>query len=657
MNHLHKTFLIIVLIISPVILFSQVSADYAVLVKASVDTITPKITLSWPSSNTATSYTLNRKTKIATSWGATIATLTGTDSNFVDLNVLLDTAYEYRIIRNAPSITAYGYIYAGIRLPADHNKGKLIMIVDSTYADSLSFELHRLMKDISGDGWALTRYNVSPLDSVPNIKSIIVNEYNADPANVKAVLLFGHVPVPYSGDNNPDGHPDHKGAWPADVYYADVNGVFTDTYVNDTVASRIQNRNIPGDGKFDQTVIPTTVELQIGRIDMFDLPSFPENEKDLLRRYLNKDHAFRQKITTIQNRALIDDNFGAFGGEAFAASGWKSFSPLVGNTTISEIDFLTTLQVNDYKWAYGCGGGWYQGAGGIGSSTDFASDTVKAIFTMLFGSYFGDWDSQDNFMRSCIAAKGNTLTCCWSGRPHWNFHHMGLGENIGYSTKLAQNNTSTYFVNYGGHYVHIELLGDPTLKSDIVSPPSALTLTTVASGVTLNWSPSSDTIVGYHVYRSNEEFGMYERITSNTITSTQYLDGVPLNGTNYYMVRAMKLEQTPSGSYFNLSEGISDSIYFSFTSIEQLKNKDLNVFIFPNPANKKINLRILSKQNEPISVNIYDVYGRFVLNKIAPTISEDFILPIELNALVNGVYLIEIKSNKLKLVKRFEVIN
>ena len=53
------------------------------------------------------------------------------------------------------------------------------------------------------------------------MKDLIKAQYNADPANTKAVFLFGHVPVPYSGDIVPDGHyADHQGAWPCDGYYA-----------------------------------------------------------------------------------------------------------------------------------------------------------------------------------------------------------------------------------------------------------------------------------------------------------------------------------------------------------------------------------------------------------------------------------------------------
>jgi hypothetical protein len=41
-------------------------------------------------------------------------------------------------------------------------------------------------------------------------------------------VLIGNVPVPYSGDLNPDGHSDHDGAWPTDTYYAEMNGTWTD---------------------------------------------------------------------------------------------------------------------------------------------------------------------------------------------------------------------------------------------------------------------------------------------------------------------------------------------------------------------------------------------------------------------------------------------
>ena len=54
---------------------------------------------------------------------------------------------------------------------------------------------------------------------------------------------------------------------------------------------------------------------------------------------------------------------------------------------------------------------------------------------MLFGSWLGDWDSEDNIMRAVLATPDYGLTCAWSGRPHWFLQHMALGEPIGFSTR------------------------------------------------------------------------------------------------------------------------------------------------------------------------------------------------------------------------------
>src|SRR5438093_1179958 len=134
--------------------------------------------------------------------------------------------------------------------------------------------------------------------TIPTVKALIAADYNADPANVRALFLFGHVPVPYSGNIIPDGHyPDHQGAWPADAYYGDIDGHWTDLKVSSVIASDARNRNVPGDGKFDQSEIPSPVELEVGRVDLAKLPgrtslagpaTFP-SELELLRQYLNKD--------------------------------------------------------------------------------------------------------------------------------------------------------------------------------------------------------------------------------------------------------------------------------------------------------------------------------------------------------------------------------
>jgi hypothetical protein len=289
------------------------------------------------------------------------------------------------------------------------------------------------------------------------------------------------------------------------------------------------------------------------------LPSLA-SEQELLRNYLDKDHAYRHKIFSPVRRGVVDDNFGYFSGEAFAASGYKNFGPLVGPENVKADDYFATTADSSYLWAYGCGGGWYQGAGGIGSTGDFANSNTQGVFSMLFGSYFGDWDSQDNFLRAPLA-QGKTLTNAWSGRPHWILHHMGLGENIGYSTRLTQNNNSLYFFSYGARFVHIALMGDPSLRNDVVAPASNVSVTDIGPYNQLTWSPSPEPVRGYHVYFKGEEDADFVLLNETPHPDIAYThDCVADTGLLTYMVRAVALQQSPSGTYYNLSQGVTDTI-------------------------------------------------------------------------------------------------
>ena len=89
------------------------------------------------------------------------------------------------------------------------------------------------------------------------------------------LYLLGNIPVPYSGLMAPDGHsPDHVGAWPADVFYADFDGEWADESINSSGASRVENKNIPGDGKFDKSQNDADIKYPVGRIDFYNLTSF-----------------------------------------------------------------------------------------------------------------------------------------------------------------------------------------------------------------------------------------------------------------------------------------------------------------------------------------------------------------------------------------------
>ncbi|MBA3682111.1 MAG: T9SS type A sorting domain-containing protein [Bacteroidetes bacterium] len=545
--------------------------DCSVELWATTQVSPPTITLNWVPNVGTTNYAIYRKPKNSSTWTTLSVTNPSTTTQYIDNTVVVGTHYEYRVSRTAVTGTltypGYGYINSGIQIPEVENRGKLILLIANTFTTTLAPEIKRLEDDLEGDGWEVLTSCISTTLAVTAVKAQVVSTYNLDPANTKALFLLGHIPVPYSGNFGPDAHPDHQGAWPADVYYGELNGSWTDATVTSTTVSPLRTQNVPGDGKFDQWLIPTAVELQVGRVDLYGMTSFTATETQLLKNYLDKDHDYRKKIYSPIKRAVLEDNFGYFApGESFASSGFKNFGPLVSPTNVAVSDYTATMTGNSYQWSYGCGGGSFISASGICNTTEMAGMNLQGTFTMLFGSYFGDWDVNDNFLRATLC-QGRVLTNAWAGRPNWMFHHMAMGENIGYSTMLTQNNVNVYFpspyaINAGIYNsVQIALMGDPTLRNDIVAPVSNVVATKAGNNCNISWSASTETtLVGYNIYMKNAVNTSYVKINPTPVAGTTYTDNCLIYpGVYKYMVRVLKLETTPSGTYYNMSEGIADT--------------------------------------------------------------------------------------------------
>jgi hypothetical protein len=549
----------------------------AVQISVVTQTNPPQITLNWePDPYGATNYSVFRKTLAGTNWGPAVASLSGTTLTYTDTHVTVGSAYEYQVIKtttnytgwppNYYGYTGYGYVYAGIDAPLVDSRGKLLLIVATNATGPLSNELATLQSDLVGDGWLVTRHDVSSNDTPQDVREVITNDFYADPTNVDAVFLFGHVPVLESGWLDYDGHGPRS--MPADTYYAVVSNDWP----------------IPDNPTNGLSYLPSDAELMVGRVDLFDLPGngtpgvWP-NETEALRNYLDKDHLWRTHQIHVQRQALMGNRRGDVDTyEGMAASGYRTFEPCVGpgNTVEANIQdppvppdqrWISMLQAGSYLWAFGDGGGQDNAISYLGTNdADYDNVYSESIvgqdalvpFVMLFGSHLGAWDDPDDIMRSVLATPTVGLACCLSGEPHWFLHHMALGEPIGYSTRLTMNNTTLYQneSNVFTRAIYIALMGDPTLRLDPVAPPAGIQAAAGSGTVALTWLPSPDSVAGYHVYRATSPAGPFTRLTGSLLTGTNFTDTSAPPNSYTYMVRAVNLESHFSGSYYNPSEGI-----------------------------------------------------------------------------------------------------
>ncbi len=533
---------------------AETAADHAVQLSARVSLTPRSIKLLWLRGADAVGYAVARKGVAASNWTA-LASLPRTATQFTDTSVAAGVGYEYRVIKVGPNYKGYGFISAGIGVPLVENRGQIILLVESSQAAPLALELARLESDLIGDGWTVLRHDVDRQAGVASVKQIVMTDYTAAPTKVKALFIFGHVPVPYSGNFAPDEHGEHVGAWPADGYYGTATGDWTDASVNNSRANDVRNRNTPGDGKFDQNTLPASLVLQIGRVDLSNLPAFADNETELLRRYLNKNHTYRHRVFASEAAGLITDEFGAFGGEAFAAGAWSNFAALLGPSKVKTERFFPTVIDNSRLLAYACGGGSYTNVGDAARTANFAGQRSLAVFTAFFGSFFGDWDSPDNLMRSALASTGLGLSAMWAGRPCWYLHPLGQGQTLGYCARLSQNNSTVFPPGRFPRGIHTALLGDPTLRLHVIPPPSQLQATTSGSAVQLTWQAPATAVFGYHVYRAPSPSGPFTRLNTGAVRSTSFTDSAPASGTTY-QVRAIRQQGSNSGTYWNASQGV-----------------------------------------------------------------------------------------------------
>lgn len=101
--------------------------------------------------------------------------------------------------------------------------------------------------------------------------------------------------------------------------------------------------------------------------------------------------------------------------------------------------------------------------------------------------------------------------------------------------------------------MHLALLGDPTLRLGVIAPPTGLTVTTGSDGARLAWRASPDSVLGYHLYRADNREGNYTRITTTPVNATTFTDSAG-TAAHHYQVRAIALETSASGTYFNASQ-------------------------------------------------------------------------------------------------------
>jgi hypothetical protein len=544
-------------------------SNRSVELSSSVSTSPASITLCWSpiTGRTVTgSITVARKADYdSTSWTTLTSSLAASSTSYTDTTAVVGTYYEYKVSFSQTSTsspgggythntsgTATGYIATGINVPLESYKGKIILVVDNTFQTALASQLQTLIDDLNGDRWAVLPLYVNRTDTAASVRSQIINLYNTN-QNVKAVYLLGHVPVDSSNTMAPDGH--SARAWSSDAYYGEM-------------------------GTYGATV---SQDLEVGRVDAYQMPAFGGTETSMLSAYLTKVSDFKNKVFTPTQRAIVRDGFNAGYNVSLnwpnGSLPWATFPSLVGASNVTSNNvfsplFVDTLNGQSYEFAYAIAGGQciQDNDSAIGSTVGLAGSSYGGVFNITGGSYFGNWnncgettsgDTNNNFLKAFIFS-GKGMVNLYAPNRHWYLHAMAMGQNVGYSTLKSTNNTGVY-TPIGGIWdtsyttnAYMSPLGDPTLRMTYFAKPGSLSATNSGGVTAFSW-PAVSGAEGYNVYEiqaNTVQANTVRKLNSSLITGTSYTSSDTFVGGKKYMVTAVDLTTSGSGgTYFNESLG------------------------------------------------------------------------------------------------------
>ena len=635
------------------------------LVSSQVDLINKNIKIIFLDSlaNTNEPLVVNRRILGTSAWN-NIANLTAGTGHWIDTNVNIGEIWEYQVKRQntwkfgGGSYDATGYTL-GVLLNDNTNfKGQMILLVANDIPVNLSAKYLRLKQELTNDGWFVNELivpkatNWNSGNDVIAIKNQIQSIYNNAPSNDKPKSLFilGHVPMPRCGSTNvvaPDDHSQNTGARGCDGFYADIDGIYTDTATyNPSGLSTPLAINLPNDFKWDQDFFPSDIEMTFGRLDFADLTEISNNETTLIETYLDRLSNYKN----VNNGYYMGENSAFYFGYNNSNDG--TYRSLL-NISIPQNVYQKTDSSNHNQWVQNNGPfKIYMQNISTPIISDWQTYGMNATIYSSDQSYWGFGDVPQpsgaySRIRALLGINSKCLIAVWTTTGMNIFHQACSGQSIGESMKtiLNHNNSNQYLEKPPQQYdtpdwwnrTHFEIWGDPTINLFQVMPISNLTLNNINNSAVLQWTASTDNnIVGYHIYKSNSALGIFQKITNSLVVDT-FFQITNFVDTNWYMVKAIKTIESGCGKFLHPSLGVKIQKNLAL-SINPNEFKEI-IAVFPNPTSS---IAYIESDKIIGEIVVFNVLGQAVI-KLNVNAKES---KLDLTNYENGIYYLVIYYKK-----------
>lgn len=639
------------------------------LVESEVDNSIPSVTIKLLDYNQNSLYTTDIYRRplygSGSDWSPVASNLSIGTNQWTDNNVAFGDVWEYQIRRqnswtyNAQNYDAIGYTVGAILKDNSSYQGRMILLVTNDIVNDLNEKYIRLKKELTGEGWFVNEIMVPKAsswysgDTVVGIKNQIVLAYNNAPTNdkPKALFILGHVPMPRSGSSNvtaPDAHDENKGARGFDGYYADIDGIYTDIASYDPGGLQIPEAiNYPGDFKWDQDFFSSEIEMAFGRVDFFDIDDYSLSEIEMIELYLDKLSDYKNSI----NGYEMGEKTAFYNGYDNSNDGTFRTLPSISKSA----NIYENLNGNIHpQWVQNNGPfKIYMQNQSIPEITEWNTYGMDATVFTSDQSYWGFNDCPQfgyvySRIRALLASNTKCLVTLWTTSTVNTFYQACTGDPLGFAIKEKINHNtfnnnietpqSQWDTEDWWNRTHLTYNGDPTIRLYQVKPPSELTVTNVNGNPTISWNASVDSsVLGYNVYKSDSEFGIFSKINQSPVTTLDYIDPNYQQGV-WYMVRAIKIMESGCGQFIQASIGIFAQGDFLLSTNDF--TTDEKTIIYPNPSSSKVTIESSINIKE---ITLVSVSGQLIESQ---TQLDTNIINIDVSNLNSGIYFLLIKTNE-----------
>ena len=458
-------------------------------------------------------------------------------------------------------------------------------------------------EDLEADGWTVhvdfaprhtddyteTGFKDNNHAEVDGIKTNVTSAYNA---GARMLLIIGHVVIPYSGYHNPDTHGVRYG--PSDLFYVDVDGVWTDTDTNSAMAVIDEEFQYgANDGRFDQSIIPMNsfgvyngIELGVGRVDFARIPDLGTGDSpstsQQMQTEVNSIASYFEKVRKYRRSEApypLPEQATAWAVNGLSPANIVGRYRAILGTDPSKIVSANSFMQQSASYLFGYTGGVTTDPNGDGFTSSSPLNTIRLwhrltdfltpsrmpriAFAFFTASFHWDWNREMSVLRSLVSSSDFGIASAWD-KGRWQIELLALGECLG-ATQIRNvqafvpvRNEFNEDVNALGGAptdgTFFAIVGDPTLRLHYLLPPSSVAM----DGLQLNWGASQDPAVSqYLVYRKDSPTSVYARVSSSSLPVSCCSVGLTANdaAATSLMVRSVKTISTGAGSYEALSHG------------------------------------------------------------------------------------------------------